>query len=137
MRKNYTLLKAEPNATTGVSVVTIGTDLGVFEGTAECMINELDKFSNYFGCRLAEMRANIKYAKGKIKFYRAQYQALNNYFKTMKNTRNWDPDAYYVQKLTEHMKVISQEIQHWQGVKTIYEEAIKNAIASREEHYGH
>lgn len=131
--KRYNLIAAKADKDSGISYVRIGTDLGEFEGYASCHIEDLPQFSNFFGCGIAEMRANIKYAKAKTAYYDAQFTALENYKKTMVDTRNWNPNDYYVKKLEEHLKATYHKREHWKIVRDMYETRIKERIKQRDE----
>ena len=123
--RDYTLISAKADKDSGVSIVRIGTDLGEFEGVAECCAEDAKHFSNYFGCRVAELRAGVKYAKAKIKYYRARLDALESYEGTMCATRNWNDQDYYV-KNTE------DQIALWKNIYERHQERIKKMIAERD-----
>ena len=53
-------------------LVTIGTDMGEFTGCAQCEPADYDYESRYFGWELAEIKANLQYARAKRKYYIAQ-----------------------------------------------------------------
>lgn len=130
--KDYTFITAKADKDSGVSIVRIGTDLGEFEGIAECLIEDMDYFSNYFGCRIAELRALVKYAKAKVKYYKAQLGALRNFKNTMQDTRNWSPNDFYWKKLEQHIAETQQQILHWMKIRDSRQDAIRAAIKERD-----
>ena len=56
--------------------VTIGTDMGQFSGTVVCRSEDYKNESRYFGFELAEIKAEIQYARAKRNYYEAQLKAL-------------------------------------------------------------
>ena len=130
--RDYTLIFAKADKDSGVSIVKIGTDLGEFEGVAECCAEDAKHFSNYFGCRIAELRAGVKYAKAKIKYYRARLDALESYEGTMCATRNWNDQDYYVKKLFQHIKNTEDQITLWKNIYERRQERIKKMIVERD-----
>lgn len=131
--KGYTLISAKADKDSGISIVRIGTDMGHFEGIAECMIEDLPQFSNYFGCRLAELRANEKYAKAKVKHYRARLEALESFEKTMRGTRNWNERDFYVKQLHGHINKTTIMVNCWKRIVATRQNQIKTAIQERDE----
>jgi hypothetical protein len=132
--KGYTLLFSKADEISGISIVRIGTDMGEFEGIAECCFDDLPQFSNFFGCRIAELRASAKYAKAKIKYWRARLEALESYEGTMCATRNWNDHDYYVKKLHQHMKAAKNELDRWKLIYSTRQENITAAIAERDKY---
>ena len=123
--KGMKLLSAKADKDSGVSIVRIGTDMGEFEGIAECCLEDYPNFSNYFGCSIAEIRAMQKYAKAKVKDIRAQLKSLRDFYKTMEGTRTWDPNAFYVKKLLEHSERLNKELIEWKNKVELAEKGIK------------
>ena len=85
MKLQATTIKSDYNETTGVSKVTILTDIGAFDGYASLHPEDKDIESNFAGCRYAEMRANIKYMKMKKKIFEAQIKILKSVYNQTKN----------------------------------------------------
>lgn len=112
----YKLISAKYDTETMASIVTIGTDLGIFEGIVTIREEDVPYASRYFGCELAELKAYINYAKAKMKYYRAQKKALVDFFKTMKDTRTWDAEAYYVYQLDRHIQEVNDNYHRWKRI---------------------
>lgn len=96
--KKHTLIeniKLDPHT----YLVTIGTDMGQFTGAVECREEDWDRESKYLGFELAEMKAEIEYARAKKKYYVAQLAALNQFWGDMAHTRTYDVDAFWVKKI--------------------------------------
>lgn len=132
--RDYTLISAKTDKDSGVSIVRIGTDLGEFEGAAKCCPEDAEHFSNYFGCRIAELRAGVKYAKAKVKYYRARLDALESYNGTMCATRNWNDQDYYAKKLLQHIQNTEDQIAAWKNICKRRQERIEKVIAERDKY---
>lgn len=88
---------------TGLSYVTINTDIGLFTGYSKLNPEDKDIASNFAGCRYAEIRANIKYIKAKIRDIKLQLEPLEKIFNNLNNRK------YYNKKNTG-MKILEKEI---------------------------
>lgn len=85
MKLQATTIKSDYNEETGLSKVTILTDIGAFDGYASLHPDDKEIESNFAGCRNAEMRANIKYMKMKKKIFEAQIKILKSVYNQTKN----------------------------------------------------
>ena len=103
--------------------VVIGTDMGQFSGTAVCRPEDYDHESKYFGFELAELKAEIEYARAKKKFYGAQQKALQEFWRDMSSTRTYDIDAFWVKKMREKVNIIDKKRAYW----TTREKQLKDA----------
>ena len=91
------------NIETGISTITIATDLGFFQGTAKLHDEDRDIVSEFFGCRLAEARAAIKYIKQKNSILKYEINSLNRYFNNIKKIK------YYNEK-EKQVKMLQNEL---------------------------
>ena len=94
-------------------LVTIGTDLGQFTGVVECREEDWQYESPYFGYGLAELKAEIEYARAKRKYYDAELKALTQFWRDMAHTRTYNVDAYWVKKLRQKVDAISEQREYW------------------------
>lgn len=85
MKLQATTIKSDYNKETGLSKVTILTDIGAFDGYASLHPEDKDIESNFAGCRYAEMRANIKYMKMKRKIFEEQLKTLKSIYNQSSN----------------------------------------------------
>lgn len=109
--KRHTLIKnTKPNEHT--YLVTIGTDIGQFTGVVECREEDWDYESQYFGFELAEIKAEIEYARIKRKYYDAQLKALTEFWRDMRQTRTYDIDAFWVKKMRDKVSKVAIEREH-------------------------
>lgn len=110
--KKHTLIKnMKPNE--HAYLVTIGTDMGLFTGLVECREEDWDYESRYFGFELAEIKAEIEYAKAKRRYYNAQLESLTWYWRDMSDTRTYNVDAFWVNKLRERVNEIDNKRKFW------------------------
>ena len=93
--------------------VTIGTDIGQFKGVAKCRPEDYKNESKYFGWELAEIKAEIEYARAKRKHYEAELKALTDFWRDMANTRTYDIDAYWVKKMRKKIDAVSEQREYW------------------------
>jgi hypothetical protein len=110
--KQHTLIeniKLDPHT----YLVTIGTDMGQFTGVAECREEDWNRESQYFGFELAEMKAEIEYARAKRKYYDAQLKALTEFWKNMSDTRSYNVDAFWVKKMRVAVDEVDNKKKFW------------------------
>lgn len=129
----YKLISAKYDTETMASIVTIGTDLGIFEGIVTIREEDVPYASRYFGCELAELRAYINYAKAKVKYYSAQRTALVNFYKTMKDTREFNTNAYYVKQLDRHIQEVTEQKNSWNRIVHECQKAYHKLVLRRDE----
>lgn len=103
--------------------VVIGTDMGQFSGTVVCRPEDYDHELRYFGFELAELKAEIEYARAKKKFYGAQQKVLQEFWRDMSSTRTYDIDAFWVKKMREKVNIIDEKRVYW----TAREKQLKDA----------
>lgn len=97
----------------GIYTVKIGTDIGEFTGEVFCRIEDRDHQSDYFGWELAEIKAEIQYARAKKKFYEAQLKSITEFWHEMAETRNYDPDAFWVIQMRKKVNKIYDAKELW------------------------
>lgn len=112
-RIRYNLISADFDAQTGVSIVTIGTDLGIFKGHARVHESDKEFTSEIRGCTIAELKACEKYANAKVNYYQTQLKALNRFFNVMKDTREYNEKAFYVKQLNHIIKDLKDREKFW------------------------
>ena len=123
---NYKLIYSDFKEDTGVSVVIIQTPNGTFKGKARACPEDKKYLSSYAGCKIAEMRAEIKCLKLQKKILKSQIDVLNQLlcstsFKSTEHTSI----LFKMQKVkTEYDNIITQ-------IKEL-EKSITDAITSRD-----
>lgn len=93
----YQLIYSDFDKETGESKVRILTDVGVFEGDAQCHPDE--RPSIYLGCEIAELRAMIKWRKELIKIGKAQKKELLTLYNTVAQSNKFEYDNFYTSKM--------------------------------------
>lgn len=84
---------------TSISTATIVTELGEFQGGAKLHPDDRGVSSAYFGCFLAELRANIKYFKVRKQYIKAQRKGLIDFEKVIKSHKAYNKDTMEASKL--------------------------------------
>lgn len=102
--------------------VIIGTDIGQFSGTAVCREEDYENESKFLGYELAEIKAEIEYARAKRRYYDAQLKALTEFWRDMMQTRTYDIDAFWVKKMRNKVDDIEVTREFWTNrIKTLKE----------------
>ena len=102
--------------------VVIGTDIGQFSGTVICRPEDYAHESKFLGYELAEIKAEIEYARAKRKYYDAQLKALTEFWRDMAQTRTYDIDAFWVKKMRNKVDDIEVTREFWTNrIKTLKE----------------
>lgn len=113
--KKPTLIKNSISADGRLYNVIIGTDMGQFSGTVEIRPEDEICRSNYFGWELAEIKANIKYAKAKKKYYDIQLRVLKEFWGNMSKTRTYDGTAFWVKKIEQQIEDLEVTAKWWKN----------------------
>ena len=113
MSKKHTLISYKRDKDAHTYQATIGTDMGQFTAEVYCRKEDWGHESRYFGYELAEIKAEIQYARAKRNYYDAQLKALTQFWRDMSTTRTYDQDAFWVKKMREKVSKIEIERQHW------------------------
>lgn len=113
MKIQISTISSNYDETTGISKTVIMTDLGSFEGFAKLHPDDKPYESRFAGCRYAEERAVMKYAKMKIKVINAQLDVLKNisnelrnkkYYKENNGTRLLEKNIYLLEDDKKYLK---------------------------------
>ena len=132
--KRHTLIeniKLDPHT----YLVTIGTDIGQFTGAVECREEDWAYESQYFGFELAELKAEIAYARAKRNDYNAQLKSITQFWREMSTTRTYDVDAFWVKKMRQKVNDIESYRNLWADrvneLKTAYFMKIRSFDATK------
>lgn len=110
--KQHTLIeniKPEPHT----YLVTIGTDLGQFTGATVCREEDWSHENEIFGFTLAEIKAEIEYAKAKKRFFNAQLKVLQEFWYDLSDTRSYNMDDFWVKKMRIKISDIAWQRDYW------------------------
>ena len=99
---------------TGISTVTIETDLGLFTGVSK--LHEEDKVmtSKYAGCEYAEMKAYVKCMKAITKNLKLQRKTLSIFNGDLTNMKGYNPNSLESRKLRKRIYMLDTEIKDWE-----------------------
>ena len=112
MVKRHTLIeniKPEPHT----YLVTIGTDLGQFTGTTVCREEDWLHENEIFGFTLAEIKAEIEYAKAKKRVFNAQLKALTEFWRDLSDTRSYNMHDFWVKQMRIKINDIAWQRDYW------------------------
>lgn len=107
------------DAVTGQSTVTIQNKYDIYTGTAQVHPDDLDYASRYAGCRIAELRAEIKILKDEIQRDKIALSALQTLDKEL---RSYYPEDYNL-KIQKH---IYKQIKYYTNEINFLQKEIKN-----------
>lgn len=124
------LIEAHFDEESGISYVTLDTDLGKFYGYAFLNKEEdAEIASAYFGCELAEMEATLQYYDKKRYLLAQGLEALYSFRVDLKRNPQYNSESFEVQ-------LLDRRIGQKENQKRIYDVMIKNlknAIKTRPE----
>lgn len=124
------LIESHFDEESGISCVTLDTDLGKFYGYAFLNKEEdAEIASAYFGCELAEMEATLQYYDKKRYLLAQGLEALYSFRVDLKRNPQYNSESFEVQ-------LLDRRINQKENQKRIYDVMIKNlknAIKTRPE----
>lgn len=88
---------------TRISTTTITNNYGTFTGYATCHPD--DDVSSFFGCSLAEYRANLKAFREERKIIRYQIKALKEAYEMFSNAANFNSNSNEARKIRKFIKM--------------------------------
>ena len=131
MKIQMKTISSDYNEETGLSKVTVATDLGLITGYASLHPDDAEIASHFAGCRYAEMRAGIKYMKEKIKISKYQLEPLKRIYNILTNKKNCDMNNKGIKLLEKEIYTLEDDIETYKtNVKTLTER-LQTAINSR------
>ena len=130
----HTLIQTDYDAENHLYQVLIGTDIGAFWGSAICREEDYQFESEYFGYELAEIQAEIAYARAKRNYWDARLKALTDFWKKMSDTRTYNIDAFWVKQIRKDIDNADNMRNMWKsrvdGLKEAYHARIVDRDAS-------
>lgn len=126
-------MKSNFDRKTGISSVTINTPYGQFTGIAKLHPEDINHASEFAGCEIAEMRANIKYLKEQRKEAKIQYKAIQCYYNAISETAEFNPYSKDAQIARRMIKEYTAEIVSLSKTIEAIQSAIKRKIKTRDE----
>ena len=131
MKIQIATISSNYDETTGISKTVILTDLGSFEGFAKLHPDDKDNASRFAGCRYAEERALIKYAKMKIKVINNQLEVLKNISNELRNKKFYKENNG-TKLLEKNIYILEDDKEYFKNVIKSLSQKIIDDIAERD-----
>ena len=97
----------------GVSIVTLATDLGEFTSVSRLHEDDRENASSFFGCEIAEMRALIAYSKRQKMITSQQYKAIKDMYKNLEQMKAFNKDSVEARKIRRKLYELHEEWAQW------------------------
>lgn len=107
----YKLIDSSFNEKNGISYVKIKTKLGIFEGTAKRHPEDTDIQSNFFGCKLAELRAIKKFFLKNRKEIKNKQLFLENLINNLQLLKNYNHNSVEARFVRKQYFIFQKELQ--------------------------
>lgn len=107
----YKLIDSSFNEKNGVSYVKIKTKLGIFEGIAKRHPKDMDIQSNFFGCKLAELRAIKKFFLKNRKEIKNKQLFLENLISNLQLLKNYNHNSVETRFIRKQYFILQKELQ--------------------------
>lgn len=131
MKIQMKTIASDYNEETGISKVTVATDLGLITGYASLHPDDKDIASHFAGCRYAEMRAGIKYMKAKIQIVKYQLEPLKKIYNSLINNKSYNKNNKGIRLLEKEIYTFEDDIETYKtNIKTLTER-LQKAIDTR------
>jgi len=131
MKIQMKTIASEYSEETGLSSVTIATDIGLITGYASLHPEDAEIASRYAGCRYAEMRAGIKYMKSKAKIAKYQLEPLKRIYNELTNKKNYDINNKGIKLLEKEIYTLEDDITTYNTHVQTLNERLQKAIETR------
>ena len=126
------MIKSNFDEITGISEVTIATDIGEFSGTSKLHDEDRNISSSFAGCQYAEMRAVIKYMKRKMHDLDMQIKGLTDFQSSLKCRKDYNHICVENSKARRRIYELNKQKEIWEKrMNSLYERMLRN-IEQRE-----
>ena len=121
------MIKSNFDEITGISEVTIATDIGEFSGTSKLHDEDRNISSSFAGCQYAEMRAVIKYMKRKIHDLDMQIKGLTDFQSSLKCRKDYNHISIENSKARRRIYELNKQKEIWEKrMNSLYERMLRN-----------
>ena len=110
---------------TRISETTVTNNYGIFTGYATCHPD--DNVSSFFGCALAEYRANLKAFREERKIIRFQIKALKEAYGMFSNAKNFNANCNEARKMRKYIKMKEAKLTEVEDIISALTLRIKDA----------
>ena len=121
------MIKSNFDEITGISEVTIATDIGEFSGTSKLHDEDRNISSSFAGCQYAEMRAVIKYMKRKMHDLDMQIKGLTDFQSSLKCRKDYNHISIENSKTRRRIYELNKQKEIWKKrMNSLYERMLRN-----------
>lgn len=121
------MIKSNFDEITGISEVTIVTDIGEFSGTSKLHDEDRNISSSFAGCQYAEMRAVIKYMKRKMHDLDMQIKGLTDFQSSLKCRKDYNHISIENSKARRRIYELNKQKEIWKKrMNSLYERMLRN-----------
>ena len=121
------MVKSNFDEITGISEVTIATDIGEFSGTSNLHDEDRNISSSFAGCQYAEMRAVIKYMKRKMHDLDMQIKGLTDFQSSLKCRKDYNHICVENSKARRRIYELNKQKEIWEKrMNSLYERMLRN-----------
>ena len=121
------MIKSNFDEITGISEVTIATDIGEFSGTSKLHDEDRNISSSFAGCQYAEMRAVIKYMKRKMHDLDMQIKGLTDFQSSLKCRKDYNHTSIENFKARRCIYELNKQKEIWKKrMNSLYERMLRN-----------
>lgn len=131
MKIQMKTISSDYNEETGLSKVTVATDLGLITGYASLHPDDAEIASHFAGCRYAEMRAGIKYMKAKARETKQVLDSLTKIYKNLKQMNSFDKNFKGVKLFEKEIYLLEDEVETFKNNAKTLKERLDKAINTR------
>lgn len=131
MKIQMQTIASDYSESTGISSVTLSTDLGEFIGYAKLHPDDAEIASYFAGCRYAEMRAAIKYMKAKARTARYALEPLKRIYNNLSQMNSFDKNNKGIKMLEKEIYLLEDEIETFNTHARTLKERLDKAIDTR------
>lgn len=121
------MIKSNFDEITGISEVTIATDIGEFSGTSKLHYEDRNISSSFAGCQYAEMRAVIKYIKRKMHDLDMQIKGLTDFQSNLQCRKDYNHISIENSKARRRIYELNKQKEIWKKrMNSLYERMLRN-----------
>ena len=121
------MIKSNFDEITGISEVTIATDIGEFSGTSKLHDEDRNISSSFAGCQYAEMRAVIKYMKRKMHDLDMQIKGLTDFQSSLKCRKDYNHISIENSKARRRIYELNKQKEIWKKrMNSLYKRMLRN-----------
>lgn len=131
MKVQISTISSNYDENTGISKTVILTDLGSFEGIAKLHPEDKEIASRFAGCRYAEERAIIKYAKMKIKVINNQLEVLKKVANEIKNKKYYKENSTGIKILEKNIYVLEDDKEYFKTIVSSITKKLQDEFTAR------